>query len=375
MIKVLFLIHDLGQGGAEKVLVNLVNHLDKGKFDVTVISLFGGGVNEKYLNESVRYKTIYPFMIPANSKWMKFFSPEYLHDRYIKEHYDIEIAFLEGPSARIISGCRTKGTKLFCWIHQTFHSPKGLSSSFRSYKEACACYNRFHSVIFVSEGAKKAFLKYCSADTGKCEVLYNTNDTNRILAMAEEKAEDLSFDQGCVTWCGVGKLEEVKRFDRMIRIQEKLQKNGYKTRLYILGDGSLRKKLESLAASLGVSDTVTFLGYQDNPYKYIARFDLMACSSYSEGFSTAVTEALILGVPVCTVEVSGMRELLGTGSEYGLITDNNEDDLYEGIEKMVSSSEIRQYYRERAEERGKMFSIDVTVAAVEDKFSKAVKNM
>ena len=41
MIKILFMIHDLGPGGAEKVLVNLVNNLDKTKFDVTVISLFG----------------------------------------------------------------------------------------------------------------------------------------------------------------------------------------------------------------------------------------------------------------------------------------------------------------------------------------------
>ena len=46
MLKVLFLIHDLGHGGAEKVLVNLVNHLDRSKFDITVLALFGGGVNE-----------------------------------------------------------------------------------------------------------------------------------------------------------------------------------------------------------------------------------------------------------------------------------------------------------------------------------------
>jgi len=47
MKKVLFLIHDLGQGGAEKVLVNLVNNMDRSKFDITVMSLFSGGINEK----------------------------------------------------------------------------------------------------------------------------------------------------------------------------------------------------------------------------------------------------------------------------------------------------------------------------------------
>ena len=58
-VKVLFLIHDLGHGGAEKVLVNLVNNMDKTKFDVTVMSLFGGGVNEDYLKEDVQYKRVW----------------------------------------------------------------------------------------------------------------------------------------------------------------------------------------------------------------------------------------------------------------------------------------------------------------------------
>ena len=59
MIKLLFLMHDLGHGGAEKVLVNLVNNLNREKFDITVIALFGGGVNEKNLKDDIRYKVIF----------------------------------------------------------------------------------------------------------------------------------------------------------------------------------------------------------------------------------------------------------------------------------------------------------------------------
>ena len=55
MKKVLFLIHSLGHGGAEKVLVNLVNNMDKTKFDVTVQTLIDSGVNKKYLSPDVRY--------------------------------------------------------------------------------------------------------------------------------------------------------------------------------------------------------------------------------------------------------------------------------------------------------------------------------
>ena len=49
MNKILFLIHDLGHGGAEKELVNLANNLDRSRFDISVTALFGGGVNEQFL--------------------------------------------------------------------------------------------------------------------------------------------------------------------------------------------------------------------------------------------------------------------------------------------------------------------------------------
>ena len=63
--KVLFMIHDLGHGGAEKVLVNLVNNMDRSKFDISVTALFGGGVNEQFLKPDVHYRAVFPRMISA----------------------------------------------------------------------------------------------------------------------------------------------------------------------------------------------------------------------------------------------------------------------------------------------------------------------
>ena len=73
--KVLFLIHDLGQGGAEKVLVSLVNNMDRTKFDITVMSLFGGGVNEQFLDTKLHYITAFDKVFPGNSHLMKLFTP------------------------------------------------------------------------------------------------------------------------------------------------------------------------------------------------------------------------------------------------------------------------------------------------------------
>lgn len=64
-------------------------------------------------------------------------------------------------------------------------------------------------------------------------------------------------------------------------------------------------------AENNLTDTFTFLGYRDNPYKYVKKADLYVCSSRREGFSTAVTEALIVGTPVVSTNCSGAYELLG----------------------------------------------------------------
>ena len=152
----------------------------------------------------------------------------------------------------------------------------------------------------------------------------------------------------------------------MIRIQKRLRENGYKTNLHILGKGPLQPELEKLAADCGVADSVFFLGYQTNPYKYVAKCDLFVCASYSEGFSTAATEALIVGTPVCTVEVSGMKEMLGENNEYGIITDNDEEALYRGIKSLLDDPALLAHYKKQAALRGKAFSTEMTVRAVEE---------
>lgn len=362
MKKILFLIHDLGHGGAEKVLVNLVNNMDPKQFDITVMALFGGGVNKQFLKPHIRYRTVFKKSFPGNSHVMKLFSPELLHKWFIKEHYDVEVAYLEGPDSRIISGCSNRDTKLISWIHCTMKSQEQTAIGFRSAEEAKKCYGKMDTMVFVSQTNRDAFLSACLY-SGQIEVLYNTNETSQILALAKEEAE-LPQDSFC--WCGVGKVVPIKGFDRMIRIQKKLMEDGYKTHLCILGEGAQKVELEKLAVDCGASDSVTFFGYQTNPYKYVAKCDLFVCSSHSEGFSTAATEALIVGTPVCTVEVSGMKEMLGENNEWGIVTENDEEALYQGIKKLLDDPKLLIHYKEKAVQRGKTFSTENTVKAVEE---------
>ena len=363
MKKVLFLIHDLGQGGAERVLVNLVNHMNHREFDITVMTLFDHGENRKLLNNIIHYKSWMPLMIKGNSHLMKLFTPEQLHKMIIKDKYDIEIAYLEGPTSRVISGCTDEDTITVSWIHNKPLSIEGIARSFRNVEEAKQSYKSFNKIVFVSEDVQNSFIKLVDSSL-PVQVLYNTNDTEKIILLSKEEV-DLSSNDSIITLTAVGKLLNSKGFDRLIRIIERLVREQYPIRLLILGDGPEKGNYIKYIHTAGLENNILLLGFQMNPYKYVAKSDLFVCSSLSEGFSTAATEALILGIPVCTVEVSGMREMLGN-SEYGLIVPNSEEALYQGIKKLLDDSTLLEHYKKQAEIRGKAFKREETVKAVEN---------
>lgn len=364
MKKVLFLIHDLGQGGAEKVLVNLVNNMDPNKFDITVISLFGGGVNEQFLKPHIHYRTIFKKSFPGNSHVMKLLSPKMLHRWFIQDHYDIEVSYLEGPSARIISGCPNENTKLISWIHVQQDNMNQLAGAFRSHSEAINCYNQFDQTIYVSQFVQVDFCKILNFKKPG-QVLYNTVESEKIISYSTEITSEITGDDA-IRLVAVGTLKESKGYERLLRIINRLNSEDYNLHLYILGIGPLRQKLEEYIQANHLQNAVTLLGYQTNPYKYVAKCNLFVCASFAEGFSTAATEALIVGTPVCTVEVSGMKEMLGENNEWGIVTENSEEALYGGIKRLLDDPELLAYYKKQAAIRGKTFSTENTVNAVEE---------
>lgn len=368
MKKVLYLIPNLAHGGAEKVLVNLANNMDKTKFDVTVQTLFDVGVNRQYLNSDVKYIGGFKRMPRGNTYVMKLFSPEKLYKYFIRDDYDIIVSYLEGPTARIVSGCTNPNTKLVSWIHIEQHTKELASKSFRSYKEALDCYSKFDRTVCVSDTVKDDFESIF--DTKKpVEVLYNTNESEKIKKLSDEQVDDVDFSKDTINIISVAKIVPSKGYDRLMKIHKKLIEKNIKNHIYILGIGEEKEKYEKYLTENNLTDTFTFSGYRDNPYKYVKKADLYVCSSRREGFSTAVTEALIVGTPVVSTNCSGAYELLGENNEYGIVTENNEDALYEGIKKMLTTPNLFEAYAAKAKERGKAFSTEKTVKAVEEMLS------
>ena len=364
--KVLFLIPNLKHGGAEKVLVNLVNNLDKDKYDITVYTLFDVGVHKKSLLPHITYQSFFPKEFRGNSYLFKCFTPQFWWKRIVKEHYDIAISYLEGPTSRILYGCTDKNTKKVAWLHIELNTEKLAAQGFKSINEAKKAYESFDRIIAVSKNVRRDFVESLGIKN-RIEILYNTNETEQIRKKALIPITNKKFVTGDIpTICSVAKLMRTKGFDRLIKVHKRLIKEGIKHRIYILGIGEEQASLEEKINEYGVENSFILLGFQENPYQYVASCDLYVCSSRREGFSTAVTEALIVGTPVISTDCSGAEELLGENNEYGIVVDNSTDGIYQGMKTMLENKKLLKYYKEQAKMRGSNFSREKTVKAVEE---------
>ena len=163
----------------------------------------------------------------------------------------------------------------------------------------------------------------------------------------------------------IGRLEQQKGFIRLLDCLGKLRDEYPDFSLWIMGEGTQRSELEKRIAQYSLEDNVKLMGFQENPYKYMAKCDAFVCSSYAEGFSTAATEALILGKPVFTTLCAGMQELFGS-EQCGQIVENTDEALEMMLINLLSGSWKLEDYEEAAVKRGSLFSIERRIQEIED---------
>jgi glycosyltransferase involved in cell wall biosynthesis len=364
-IKVLFFIESLAGGGAEKILSVIANHIDKSRFDVTVATVLANGVHVDAVRRAVRLRP----MIRARKGLVYsilyhliyfILSPKWIHRIFLPRGSDVEIAFCEGFSTRIIAAGNRRKRKI-AWVHTDLEANPWTDVVFRSTREQAECYRLFDTVACVSEGVKEAFERRFGV---AARTIYNPVDSNAIRhASSLPKSSEPRFRPLFVT---TGRLVEQKGYDRLLAIAARLRDEGMEFELWILGDGAGRGALEEYIARHNLSDRVTLWGFVDNPYPWIAAGDVFVCSSRSEGYSTAATEAIILGVPVVTTLCAGMRELLGDNGEGGgWIAPNDDNSLYEPLKKIATDPACLDPLRRAARRRGNDFSISTTMGTIE----------
>lgn len=347
----LFFHFDLCGGGAEKVLVNLVNGLNKDKYDITLLLLFGRGVNIKNLSPNIKLKYIFKRPIKGITILLKLFPPALLHKIFIKDKYDVEIAYIEYAPTRIIAGCKNRDTKLIAWVHSKIKKIPGV---FLSYKEMESCYKKFEKIVFVADEAKETFEKTTGWHDLPYTILPNVMDFKFITESSKENIKE-NINNDIINICSIGKLEDSKGAMRLAKALCNLYNKGIKNwHLYYLGIGSQEESINRLFHKYSANNHVTFLGYQKNPYKYLSKMSLFVCPSYSEGYSTSTIEALILKVPVLITDCGGMKQITENG-KYGKLVANTDSELEKGLQSLICNSEELLKYKKKAEERSEFF--------------------
>lgn len=355
-------------GGAEKVLVDLVNNLDREKFDVTLCTVFGGE-NEKRLSPGITYKklvkTDHPFLKRAASAVLfKALPPRKFYSLFLRGAYDVECAYLEGVNTLIIGHSSNVSAKKIAFVHSDLSQNYELAQIYAD-KQACLeSYRGFDDVVFVSQKALEGF----ESAVGKLDhakMIHNVVDEREIL---RKSTEPISVEKQRFTMITVGRLCEQKGYDRLLEAAEKLNRDGLAFDLWIFGEGKDRAALEQYIAQHQL-DNVKLMGITDNPAAYMSRADLFVCSSRVEGYSTVLTEAAILGLPVVTTQVAGVDEIFDSG-KYALVVKNDTESLYEGLRRVLADPGIYGQLKKNAALRKGFFSMEKSLGEYEALFLK-----
>lgn len=369
MKHILFVIDSLNGGGAEKILLDLLRHLDRNSYEIDLMTIWNRGHYLDYLPDGISYYSL--VKNPTNiglTKYInrifeigfKLLSSKILHKLFIRKKYDVEVAFLEGASTKIVAGATC--TK-YAWVHTDMENNTWYEQFYKNFDEIKKAYRTFNKICHVSNSLLQAFeRKFKITDT--CIVLYNPVDDNSIIRKSLKKPEVI-LKHDAVAFVSVGRIEFQKGYDRLIQIVVNLKQKGYNFHIYILGEGSQKQELQQKCIELKINDNVHFIGYYNNPYSIMKQADAFICSSRTEGFSTAVTEALVLGLPVVTTNCAGMDELLENG-QFGIICENTDLALEEAMMTILNNPASLKTWKEKALIRGKEFCLEKSMKSIEE---------
>ena len=386
MKKVLFVVHTLQIGGAEKVLLNILKNINKQKYDITVLAIVNDGMYIEELKkiEGVKYKYLFNsyFKKQRENKNSKFYNltnaimnliwkgyllllrffPKELYEKAIKEEYDIEIAFLEGKISKFVSNSNKEKSKKIAWIHTDINNVPKIKI-FKNIEEEKECYNKFNKIVCVSEEVKNRFVERIGR-TENVIVQINPIDSIEIVKKTTEPIKEELNNKGLIV-STVGRLVKEKGYDRLLEIHKRLIEEGVLHTIWFIGDGIERKKLENYVSTNNLKDTVSFVGYSNNPYKYVKNSDVFVCSSRIEGLSSALIEATILEKAIVSTECPGTKEILGENGQVAIIVPNDTEELYKGLKQVLTNTKLRERLKEKIKTRSKMLDINNVIKQIE----------
>ena len=331
------------QDGVGRSAIAIANQLTRLKLaEVTLIPLF---INDKsvhnLIDKGIRIKPGFGFYFRGMAHIVKYIPFSWLNRWLIGNEYDIEVGFQFGLCTECIAASKTKAVK-FAWMHG-YDNGLVLKDAYEQIGKVC-CVSRCNAERLHQE-----------LPTIKVDYNYNPIDDIQVCELGQEVI-DIERPSGLL-FITSGRLSPEKGFLRLLDVMKRLKDNGYKFHLWIMGDGPDEVILKKKHKELGLEQEVKFLGRQSNPHKFTSKADVFVCSSFSEGYSTVCTEAIMLGVPVVTTGVSGAQEIIDD-AECGLLTGTDDESLYQGLRQVCEKPSLAKGWKERLVETKGRFSAE-----------------
>lgn len=375
-IKIVFVHDQLICGGTDQALFDLVQLLDKEKFEVSVFAQKPGGPwDQKFIDAGIRVvydyscrKATWNPVVKMGNILKKFRTAkayrrngENLLDVCIPEGVDIIVSYSMWDHVLCGFSPKAKSVK---YLHGNMQTNAQFRELILRDRELLPRYDR---IIGVSQLATDAFKQITGISEG-VHTCFNPMNSDYVHRLAEKKV-DLPTDLPLI--CAVGRLCMEKGFERLIVIHKRLLEAGFAHRLVIVGDGEDRDYIRRIVNAVDAQDSVILAGYQLNPYPYMKQSKFVVCSSFTEGLPVIAMEALCLGIPLVS-SVPSVSEIFGD-EECGLITENDNQSLLEGIRKMLTDEDFYQKIKEGAQRRSRYFDGKRMVREVEEIFLDLMK--
>lgn len=332
--KILFVTnHFRFSNGVATVLRNLIANLDENEYDISLLALYE--FNEEFAKPIINKINVvkgFDFYFRGFDKIVNLFSPKIIYKMFIKEHYDLEVAFQFGMPTKCIAV--SPNPNKLCWMHG--YDSKMVLKEY---------YKMFPKVINVAKSGRDRMISD-GFDPLQCDYCYNIIDEEPILELSKEKCPIQKKHKYCVI--NVSRLTPEKGFMRYLECIKEIVKINQNVEFWIVGGGLEEPKMRKFIKGNNLEEYVIMVGQQTNPYKYLKEADLYFCASYREGFSTSCQEAALLGIPVVSVEVGGAHELKEL-TNCGSVIKNDKKSICKELSKILKNENTLKKWNDQAQ--------------------------
>lgn len=371
-VHVLFFAPSLGGGGAEMHLLRVLNCLDRQKFRLSLALGRSGGTYESSLAKDVAIHILNTGGV--NSSTLRMIRSAGPLRRVIQaEQPDILCSVLD--HANTVAILASRGVLPRPKIVLSVQNPPSIRYGHTWHIVSRLMlllipnlYPQADQVIALSKGVAEDLLTLAPTIRDRTDVIYNAGVDSSVLNRAREALSKAELPQNGPLIVACGRLTEQKGFPHLIEALAHVRQVA-PAYLWIVGEGKQRQYLENKIQQLGLTNYVRLLGFQSNPYKYMAAADVFVLSSLFEGFGNVVVEAMACGAPVVATNCPyGPGEIIEDGISGLLVPPANPETLAGAIVRVLTDQELKQTLIQNGKARAQDFNAEAIASTYGELF-------